>query len=128
MKKTVSLLLLVAVLSAVVVTCFVGCNLFKEIKLDEAKATLENEGYTVTEVPVKEYVDSEANEFNITEAELERYMYAVKGNDVVYLFQFVTIDTAEFNYGFMNKDGMLGGQSNNVVYLATKQGQKDLYK
>ena len=125
MKKTITLLLTAAFLLTVVAS-FSGCKLFKSMTLDEAKANLEGAGYTVTVMTGQEYVDSDENTFGLTAAELENYLYASKGSDEIYLFFFVDVDTASRNYDFMiapNK--LLGGQSNKVVYFATRQARKD---
>jgi len=125
MKKTVSLLLVVAVLSTVVAMCFAGCNLFKSITLDEAKANLEGAGYEVTVMTGEEFVNSDNETYTITAAELEHYLYAVKGDDVIRMYFFVSVDAASDNYDFMSDSKLLGGQSNSVVYFATKQARKD---
>ena len=125
MKKTITLLLTAAFLLTVVAS-FSGCKLFKSMTLDEAKANLEGAGYTVTVMTGQEYVDSDENTFGLMAAELENYLYASKGSDEIHLFFFVDVDTASRNYNFMiapNK--LLGGQSNKVVYFATRQARKD---
>ena len=125
MKKTITLLLTAAFLLTVVAS-FSGCKLFKSMTLDEAKDNLDGAGYTVTVMTGQEYVDSDENTFGLMAAELENYLYASKGSDEIHLFFFVDVDTASRNYNFMiapNK--LLGGQSNKVVYFATRQARKD---
>ena len=93
---------------------------------DEAKETLEGAGYTVTVMSGSEFADSDQNTFAIFASDLDSYLYAVKGNDVIYMYFFTDTDTASRNYDFMTAPGDLyGGQSNNVVYFATKQARKD---
>lgn len=126
MKKTVSFLLTVASLLTLTVVSFTGCGLMKEITVDEAKSNLEDAGYTVTVMSGEEYVESDKNEYMLMEVDLLDYLYAVKGSDEIHMYFFVSIDAATHNYEFMSAPkNLLGGQSNTVVYFATKQARKD---
>ena len=123
--KKITIALLIAILSAFSAFSFVGCGLFKSIKLDEAKANLENAGYAVTVMTGEEYVETEDAVSAITSSELAEYLYAVKGGDEIRLFFFYTIDDASFNSDFIVFNGQLGGQSNEVLYRGTRQAIKD---
>ena len=125
MKKVVSLVLVIALFAVIATVSFAGCNLFKSISLDEAKANLEGAGYTVTVMTGKEFVESDRETYTIMESELENYLYAVKGSDEIHMFFFYTINDAERNYDFISDSKLLEGQKNEVVYLATKQARKD---
>ena len=126
MKKALSLFLVALFLLSAVVFSFAGCGLLKSMTPDEAKETLEGAGYTVTVMSGSEFADSDQNTFAIFASDLDSYLYAVKGNDVIYMYFFTDTDTASRNYDFMIAPGDLyGGQSNNVVYFATKQARKD---
>lgn len=126
MKKTISALLIVAVLSAVIIASFAGCDLFKSISLDEVQANLKEAGYEVTVLTGKEYVESEDKKYDtIMEFELNNYLYAVKGDEKIEVFFFTSVDNASDNYTFMQSDLPKSGQSNEVVYFATKQAKTD---
>ena len=80
MKKiTIKLLSLM-----VVITLFftmIGCS-FLGLTVDEAKANLEEAGYTVTVMDGADYIDSEENQFTmLVSSELDKYLYAEKGDD-----------------------------------------------
>lgn len=124
MKKTCSVLLVVTIL-ALSLFFVTGCSLFKGIKLDEVQTNLKNAGYTVTVMTGVEYVETEDAVPAIASYELEKYLYAVKGEDKIHIFFFDTIDTASFNSDFINFSGMLGGQHNEVIYCGTRQAIKD---
>ncbi|MBO4353860.1 MAG: hypothetical protein J5860_02845 [Clostridia bacterium] len=124
MKKALSLLLAVSFLALMIVSV-TGCNLFKPIDIDEVKTTLKNAGYTVTVMTGDEYVETDGAVAAIGAYELEKYLYAVKGEDVIHIFFFVDISTASFNSDFINFDNMLGGQNNEVIYRGTRQAIKD---
>ena len=124
MKKALSLLLAVSFLALMIVSV-TGCNLFKPIDIDEVKTTLKNAGYTVTVMTGDEYVETDGAVAAIGAYELEKYLYAVKGEDVIHIFFFVDINTASFNSDFINFDNMLGGQNNEVIYRGTRQAIKD---
>ncbi len=98
---------------------------FNAPKVEDVKANLEALGYTVTVKTGSEYVNSDENEFNLTEAELDNYLYAKKGDDEIYMFYFSTIDLAEANKDFMNFPKLLSGQTNELIYFATRQARKD---
>ena len=126
MKKTISLLLIATLLLGITVACFSGCDLFHTLTIEEAEANLKEAGYTVTIKDGAEYAESDENTYYLNAAELDKYLYAEKGEDVIYMFFFNSIDLASHNYEFMiapNK--LLGGQSNNLVYFATRQARKD---
>lgn len=126
MKKIGLLFLVFTLLVASTVVLFTGCGLFKEITVEEAKANLEAAGYEVTVMPGIEYVDSDDNPYPfILSSELDYYLYAVKGDDLIHIFFFNSIDIASQNYSFMNDAKLLSGQHNKVVYLATKQARTD---
>lgn len=102
-----------------------GCNL-KGLTADEAKANLEAAGYTVTVREGEEFVNSGDCQFDtIFSTELEKYLYAVKGEDKIYMYFFYFIETASSNYDFMHMDGLKSGQNNKTVYFGTKQAIKD---
>ena len=98
---------------------------FNAPKVEDVKANLEAIGYTVTVKTGSEYVNSDENEFNLTEAELDSYLYAKKGDDEIYMFYFFSIDLAEANKDFMNFPKLLSGQTNELIYFATRQARKD---
>ena len=124
MEKT-TLVIIVALLLAFAAVSLMGCGLFKEIKFEEVKANLENAGYTVTVLTGEEYVQREDAYPSIMASELEQYLYAVKGDEVLHLFVFVSVDVASRNADFINDPVLYEGQSNEVVYLATKQARSD---
>ena len=102
-----------------------SCNL-KGLTVDEAKANLEAAGYTVTVREGEEFIDSGDCQFDaIFSTELDKYLYAVKGEEKIYMYFFVTVDTASNNYTFMNMNGLRSGQNNKTVYFGTKQAIKD---
>lgn len=123
MKKIPVAIVLVALI-VVIASSFVACNLFKEIKLDEVKTNLKNAHYNVTVQTGAEYCEGE-NPYNLTASTLKTYLYASKGDDVIYVFFFTSIDAASFEKDFIMINGMYDGQSNEVVYYATKQARKD---
>ena len=125
MKKTIALVLVVAVLMTVAAMGFAGCDLFKSISLDDAKTTLTNAGYEVLVLTPEEYVEQEDAFSFIFEHELDAYLYASKGDDQIHIFFFNTIEEASANYDMMFMDDLLSGQHNKVVYLGTKQAIKD---
>lgn len=126
MKKTVSLFFAALFLLSATVFAFSGCGLLKSVTLDEAKQNLESAGYTVTVMSGADYAESEGNTNMLFASELDSYLYAVKDNDEIHMFFFTDTDTASRNYEFMIAPGkLLSGQSNNVVYFATKQARKD---
>ena len=124
MKKIISISLAAAVL-ALSVLFVAGCSLFTGINLDEVKTNLKNAGYAVTVMTGDEYVETDGAVAAIGAYELEKYLYAVKGEDVIHIFFFVDISTASFNSDFINFDNMLGGQNNEVIYRGTRQAIKD---
>ncbi|MBO4472655.1 MAG: hypothetical protein J5765_02475 [Clostridia bacterium] len=127
MKRIAIITLIVCFAAALSVGCFSGCSLFKSISLDEAKTNLESAGYEVTVMSGKEYVESDNNPYPfIMEFELDHYLYAVKGEDVIHLYFFSTIDDASDNYDFMTGEkGQTSGQKNELVYFGTKQAISD---
>ena len=125
MKKTISLVLLVSLTLTAAVVAFAGCNLFKDIKVDEVKANLEKADYAVTVMTGEEYVQQEDADPFISSSELETYLHGVKGNEVMHLFVFKSVDTASRNSDSMTYAGLLSGQSNKVVYYATQQARSD---
>ena len=114
------------IISIILVVCAVsmmGCDFFKSVSADEAKANLQNAGYTIAiEMSGNEF---DRNKFNLTSGELEKYIYAYKGDDKIHIYVFRSIADAENNYSFMIESNLLGGQSNEIVYFATKQARKD---
>lgn len=124
MKKIVYALLIITVLTLTVVS-FAGCNLFKGIDLDETKTNLENSGYTVIVLTGDEYVEKEDAVPAIGSYELNNYLYAVKGEEEIHIFFFVSIDAASYESDFINIKNLLGGQNNEVVYRGTRQAIKD---
>ncbi len=101
-----------------------SCNL-KGLTLDEAKANLEAAGYEVKIIDGATYCDSDQNEFFLFSSELENYLYAEKGDDKIHMFFFYTIDQASRNSDFIDYPDLLGGQTNQLVYCATRQARKD---
>ena len=102
-----------------------GCNL-KGLTVEEAKTNLEAAGYTVTVREGEEFIESGDCEFDtIFSSELEHYLYAEKGEDKIYMYFFININTASNNYTFMTMDGLRSGQNNKTVYFGTKQAVKD---
>ena len=124
MKKIISALLIVTVLALSIIS-FAGCSLFTGIQLDEVKANLENAGYTVNIMTGDEYVETEDAVPAIGASELDKFLYAVKGEEEIYIFFFYTIDNASFNSDFININNLLGGQHNEVIYRGTRQAIKD---
>ena len=62
---------------------------------------------------------------SVSSSTLERYVHAVKGSDEIHMFLFTTVDVASNEAEFMDMNGLLSGQNNQVVYFATKQARKD---
>lgn len=102
-----------------------GCGLFKGISLDEVKANLEAAGYEVTVMTASQYVEWEYAIPALTEFDLDKYLYAVKGEEVLHLFVFLSTDDASDNSGFINFNGLKQGQHNETIYAATKQAKAD---
>ena len=124
MKKAIFKFAAVALTLALAVS-FAGCGLFFGVAADDAKKNLEAAGYTLTVMDGEDYADSEENKFNVFASELVEYIHAVKGDDEVYLFYFISIDVAESNYNFIHFDKMQSGQSNELLYFGTSQALKD---
>jgi len=124
MKKT-SVILLAVIILTLSVLSFAGCELLSFTSFDEAKANLESAGYTVTELTGEEYVELPDALPSVSSATLERYIYAVKGDDEIHIFLFPTIDIASNESTFMIMSGLFSGQSNEVVYFATRQARAD---
>lgn len=127
MKKILSVALILCFALTLSAFCLTGCSLFKSVSIDEAKANLENAGYEVTVMSGHDYVESDQNPYPfLMEFELEGYLYAVKGEDVIHLYFFTSVDNASDNYDFMNEySDLTRGQSNAVIYMATKQAKAD---
>ena len=126
MKKTISTLILLLFVVVIPLCSFTACDLFKSISFTETKANLQDAGYNVIEMTGEEFVESEYNKNNnIFESELEHFIYATKGDDVIKLYFFKTINIASSNYESMHDDKLLAAQKNEVVYFATKQAKKD---
>ena len=126
MKKRIATLLLVVLILAVSVTGLMGCGLFNTVTFEEVESNLNAAEYTVTVMSGKDYIESDKNPYPfLNEAELESYLYAVKGDDEIHVYYFRSIDIAENNYSFMSNSNLLGGQNNQIVYFATKQARKD---
>lgn len=125
MKKTLSLFLITVLLLTVAVVSFTACGLFKDITPDEAKKNLESAGYKVTITSGAEYVQREDAYMIFAESELETYLYAVKGSDVIHMFFFSSVDAASMSNDHLFDPDLYEGQNNKVVYLATKQARKD---
>ena len=124
MKKIISLSLAVIVI-ALSVLFVAGCSLFTGIKLDTVNTNLKDAGYTVTVLTGDEYVETDDAVLAISAAELNKFLYAVKGEDEIYIFFFTDINTASLNSDFIIINGMLGGQHNEVIYRGTRQAIKD---
>lgn len=125
MKKTAILFLAVVLLLSISVVALFGCSLFKGIKLDEVKSNLKNAGYEITVMTGEEYEKWEDADPFVTTGELETYLYAVKGSDYIHIFFFTNNDTASYNSDILVYPELYSGQSNNVIYYATKQARKD---
>ena len=126
MKKTGILFLIVAVLLTASVVALMGCSLFKDITVDEAKSNLESAGYEVTVMTGAEYDQLEEPPYpSIQNTLLVTYLTAKKGNDVIHMFFYDTINQAESAEAFLSDPDLLSGQSNKVIYLATRQARKD---
>ena len=126
MKKTTSLLLAVTILLSVSVISLFGCGLLNGIKFDEVKKNLETAGYEVVVMSGTEFVESQGEDYPfIMEHELEKCLYAVKGDEKLYLFVFISIDAASRNSDTIYSSSLQQGQINEVVYLTTKQAKKD---
>jgi hypothetical protein len=126
MKKSIALLIIVAVLSATVIVSLAGCKLFKGINVDDAKSNLEAAKYEITELSGKEFVQQKGEEYPfVIESELERYLCAVKGDEKIEIFVFTTTRVAERNYDSLHINASKSGQSNEVIYFATKQAYAD---
>lgn len=123
MKKITIALLVITIFASVL--SFAGCGLFKDTDYDEAKENLKNAGYTITELTGEEYVKTPDALTTVSSSTLERYLYAVKGDEQIHIFLFKTIDIATNEEKFMNMNGLLSGQNNEIVYFATKQARKD---
>ena len=123
MKKNIIRIMTFALLLVTMFT-LASCS-FKTPTVDESKATLEAAGYTVEVMDGAAYCESEKNTFNLTSGELDKYLYAKKGDDEIYMFYFFSSSQAEFNSSFINYPGLLSGQSNEMIYYATKQARKD---
>ena len=124
MKKSIAIVLIVAVLAAIAVSA-VGCNLFKDISIDEVKSNLEAADYQVEVLTGAQYIEQSGNPYLLNDFDLDAYLCGVKGEEKIELFVFSSTDTASNNYDFMHSDLPASGQSNKVVYFATKQAQKD---
>ena len=123
--KTTLILLIVAILT---LTCVLtACNLFKSVSADDAKTNLDNAGYEVKVMTAEQYLASDGHDEFIFESELDKYIYAKKGDDEIYLFFFTSIKNASNNYDRMssNFNDLKSGQSNELVYFGTKQAVKD---
>ena len=125
MKKIISVPMLVILLLSLAAISLTGCSLFQAISYDQAKSNLENAGYEVTVMTGEQYVEREDAFPSIMAFELEHYIYAVKGDDEIHIFFFISTQTAEDNAGFMHCDDLSAGQHNEVVYFATKQAKSD---
>ena len=125
MKKTLAIVLLAVLSLSLVAACANGCSFFKSISLDEAKTNLENAGYEVTVMSGSKYVEREDAIPSIMSHELDNYLYAVKGEEEIHIFFFCSVDYASDNVDFMRIGDLYSGQSNEVVYLATKQAKTD---
>ena len=96
------------------------------LTVDEAKQNLEEAGYTVTITDGEAYLDSGECPFStIMPHELDKYLYAEKGEDKIYMYFFYSVNQADNNYGFMQMDGLRSGMNNKTVYFGTKQAVKD---
>ena len=123
-KVLVSVLLVVVVITAILALS--ACNIFKTVTAEEVENNLRSAYYEVTVKTGKEYVESDENTFNLTESELTKYIYAVNGEEKIYVFVFDTIKEAELNSNFIMIDGMKSsGQNNKILYYGTKQAVKD---
>ena len=126
MMKKIRIALVVVMILTIAAATLVGCGLFKDISFDDAKTNLENAGYTVVVMTGEEYVETEDAYPTILSTELVKCLHAVKGNEEIRIFVFNSVDHASDNYSFMSDNKLTTtGQSNEVVYLATKQAKKD---
>lgn len=127
MKLSVKLLSVFVLLF--IVFSFFGCGLFKSVSFTDAKTKLEEAGYEVKTMTGEEYVDSEENQFpTILASELENYLYAKNGEEEIYMFYFYSMGDADSNESFMQMDKLLSGRSNELIYFATKEARKVVFK
>ncbi|MBP5343048.1 hypothetical protein J6Y73_03910 [bacterium] len=125
MKKTRKILssILLLLVCGLSVLCLAGCNFFFGPTAEDIQKNLEDNGYTVTVLDGSDYIGSEADTFAVTS--LDTYIFGVKGEDRIYVFFFYSIDDAELNGSFINISGLKQGQTNNIIYVGTKQAIKD---
>ncbi len=90
----------------------------------KVKETLEAKDYKVT-VLSGEALDKEFETSSLSSLELEYYLFAEKGDDKLYLYYFYTNKDAEFEFNFLDHDGLQKGQSGNVIYFGTSQALED---
>ena len=121
-RKIIATILIVAML-ATIGAVLTGCNMFKTIKIDEVKSTLENAGYQVNVMTGTEYCEGE-NPYLLNDITLQKYLKGTKGEDIIEIFFFDSIDSASREADFINTD-LYTGQSKEVFYIATKQARKD---
>ena len=125
LRTVLAILLVVVVLASIF--ALAGCNLFKSVTANQSEANLKNAGYDVTVMTGAQYVASDDADPFIFESELNNYIYAKKGDEVIYLFFFTTVNNASSNYDRMSIDynSLRSGQSNELVYFGTKQAIAD---
>ena len=124
MKKVVLALVLCLTMFFALTSC--SLSSLMGLSCEQAEQNLKEAGYTVTIIDGAEYVDSEDCLFPIlSAAELDKYLYAEKGDDKIYIFFFYFTDQAENNSTFMSMKGMSSGMNNNALYFGTKQAVKD---
>ena len=94
--------------------------------VDEAKATLEEAGYTVY-VNTGDKLDEDNSDsllYNVIG--VDDAVYGAKESDEIYLIYFFSIETASSEGDFITTpDGMRKGQINKLVYIGTPQAIKD---
>ena len=124
-KRIIGIVCIAVLVATLSVTVLAGCSFFKGIDFDEVKKNLEDAGYEVTVMTASQYVEWENAIPALTEVDLKKYLYAVKGDDVLHLFVFYSTDDASDNSGFIHFNSLKQGQSNESIYAATKQAKED---
>ena len=109
-----------------ILVALTGCSLFKSMSAEQAKANLENAGYEVVVMTGEEFIKSDKNKSPAIETnELEKYVYGKKGEDVIHLYFFKSIDVASKYMEVIQATNLKQGQKNELLYFGTQQAIKD---
>lgn len=121
MKKIMCLVVALMALFALTSCSFFG------LSCDQARTNLEEAGYNVTVIDGMDfdYESCPVYSATIIGSEIDKYLVAEKGDDVIYMWFFYFLDDASDEYTFMSHKTFKSGQNNNVVYFGTKQAIKD---